>query len=244
VRQLSILAETLSAGSPVAQQLIERGVKVQAANLTAGTYLVTGTCAILHVPVSEFSRWISDKTIFRRVTEFKRAVSEPILIIEGAENGEARTVSPSALRGALAFVAVHNRVPVLFSADAKESSDLIYAMVNQVQNGMGLTLDASAVATPATSDEDESATPGDHSHDGNGNRNGNGSAGGELINLPEQIVRMVPEIGPVTARALLKRFGSLRGVFAANAQDLTKVDGIGPKKAKMIASLFSHREGR
>ena len=246
MRQLSILAETLSAGSPVAQQLIERGVKVQAANLTAGTYLVTGTCAILHVPVSEFSRWISDKTIFRRVTEFKRAVSEPILIIEGVENGEARTVSPSALRGALAFVAVHNRVPVLFAADAKESSDLIYAMVNQVQNGMGLTLDASAMAAPAataTSDEDESATPGDHSHDGNGTRNGNGSAGGELINLPEQIVRMVPEIGPVTARALLKRFGSLRGVFAATAQDLTKVDGIGPKKAKMIASLFSRREG-
>ena len=228
----------------MAQQLIERGVKVQAANLTAGTYLVTGTCAILHVPVSEFSRWISDKTIFRRVTEFKRAVSEPILIIEGVENGEARTVSPSALRGALAFVAVHNRVPVLFAADAKESSDLIYAMVNQVQNGMGLTLDASAMAAPSTSDVDESAAPGDHSHDGNGSRNGNGSAGGELINLPEQIVRMVPEIGPVTARALLKRFGSLRGVFAANAQDLTKVDGIGPKKAKMIASLFSRREGR
>jgi Fanconi anemia group M protein len=233
----------LSAGSPVAQQLIERGVKVQAANLTAGTYLVTGTCAILHVPVSEFSRWISDKTIFRRVTEFKRAVSEPILIIEGVENGEARTVSPSALRGALAFVAVHNRVPVLFAADAKESSELIYAMVNQVQNGMGLTLDASAMAAPSTSDADESVAPGDHSHDGNGKRNGNGSAGSELINLPEQIVRMVPEIGPVTARALLKRFGSLRGVFAANAQDLTKVDGIGPKKAKMIASLFSRREG-
>jgi Fanconi anemia group M protein len=241
VRQLSILAETLSAGSPVAQQLIERGVQVQPANLTAGTFLVTGTCAILYLSISEFSHWITDKSIFRRITDFKRAVKEPILLIEGVENGGARTVSPSALRGALAFVAVHNRVPVLFAADPKEAADLIYAMVNQVQNGMGLTLDASSAA-PTQSDD--AAASEDVQPAENGNGNGNGHRDGELVNLPEKIVRMIPEIGPNTAKALLKRFGSLRGVFAANVQDLTKIDGIGPKKAKKIASFFSRREIR
>jgi excinuclease ABC subunit C len=55
---------------------------------------------------------------------------------------------------------------------------------------------------------------------------------------------MIPEVGPITAQALLKRFGSLRGVFAATAQDLTKVDGIGPKQAKKLASFFSRRDIR
>ena len=240
MRQLSIHAETLSAGSPVAQQLIERGVQVQAANLNAGTYLITGTCAILHLQLSEFSRWITDKTIFRRITDFKRAVKEPVLIIEGVENTDVRTVSPSALRAALAFVTVNNRVPVLFAADKTESADLIYAMVNQSQNGMGLTLDASGVTSP-TITSPEPSTDADHGTNGNGNGS---SAEGELINLPEQIVRMIPEIGPITAQALLRRFGSLRDVFAANAQDLTKIDGIGPKKAKKIALFFSRREAR
>ncbi len=247
MRQLSILAETLSAGSPVAQQLIERGVQVQPTNLPAGTYLVTGTCAILHLTISEFSRWITDKTIFRRVTDFKRAVKEPILLIEGVDTGETRTVSPSALRAALAFVAVHNRVPVLFAVDAKESADLIYAMVNQVQNGMGLTLEAPAATSPAEEPVEEVAESAGHDgENGNGHKNGNGNGtdAAQLINLPEQIVQMVPEIGPATARSLLKRFGNLRGVFAANVQDLTKIDGIGPKKAKKIASFFSRREVR
>lgn len=242
MRQLSIQAETLSAGSPVAQQLIERGVQVQAANLTAGNYLITGTCAILHVSLADFSNWIANKTIFRRITEFKRAVKEPVVLIEGVANGE-RTVSPSALRAALAFVAVHNRVPVLFSSDVKESADLIYAMVNQVQNGMGLTLDATSVAS-VESVAEAAKSEGDAVHDDYGNGNGNGNASNTIVTLPERIVQMIPEIGPLTARALLKRFGNLRGVFSANVQDLIKIEGIGPKKAKKIASFFSRRDVR
>lgn len=248
MRQLSIHAETLSAGSPVAQQLIERGVQVQAANLNAGTYLITGTCAILHLKLSEFSRWITDKTIFRRITDFKRAVKEPVLLIEGAENSEVRTVSPSAFRAALAFVTVNNRVPVLFAANENESVDLIYAMVNQSQNGMGLSLDASGITSPMPESPDQGdghAGPSNGNGNGHGNGHGNGSSTeAELLNLPEQIVRMIPEVGPDMAQALLKRFGSLRAVFAATAQDLTKIDGIGPKQAKKLASFFSRREIR
>jgi len=221
---------------------------VQAANLNAGTYLITGTCAILHLKLSEFSRWITDKTIFRRITDFKRAVKEPVLLIEGAENIEVRTVSPSAFRAALAFVTVNNRVPVLFAANESESADLIYAMVNQSQNGMGLSLDSSGMTSPAPESPDQRD---EHSGPTNGNGNGHGNGHGigsssevDLIDLPEQIVRMIPEVGPDMAQALLRRFGSLRAVFAATAQDLTKIDGIGPKQAKKLASFFSRREIR
>ena len=241
MRQLSILAETLSAGTPVAQQLVERGVDVGSANLPAGNYQITGSCIVLHLSFSDFCRWVADKAVFRRIIEFKRAVPEPIVIVEGAPGSELRPVSPSALRAALAFISVHNRVPVLFTNDAKESAELLYAMANQAQNGMGITLE-SAPANPEASTADKASV-----EEGNGNGHGNGegkTSVEDLIALPEQIVRMIPEVGAMTAKALLRRFGSLRGVFGAGPADLTKIDGIGPKKAKKIAAFLAGKSPR
>lgn len=241
MRQLSILAETLSAGTPVAQQLVERGVEVGSANLPAGSFQITGSCIVLHLPLADFTRWVAEKTIFRRIIEFKRAVAEPIVIVEGVPGSESRPVSPSALRAALAFISVHNRVPVLFTIDAKESAELLYAMANQVQNGMGITLDAPSSNPEPPKDGKAPAEEGN----GNGHGNGEGTTSVEdLIALPEQIVRMIPEVGAMTAKALLRRFGSLRGVFGAGATDLTKIDGIGPKKAKKIAAFLAGRSPR
>lgn len=245
MRQLSIIAETLSAGSPVAQLLSERGVEIVKANLPAGNFQITQSSAVLMVSMAEFTSWIAEKTVFRRVTEFKRAVAEPIVIVEGLlDLQEPRKVSLAATRGALAFIAVHNRIPILFGADAKECAELLYAMLNQVQNGMGLTVDLAKIGTEPPVVEPTSPTEAapDHTDAGaGGNGNGNGKSPADLKALPEQIVRMIPEIGPTSAKALLRRFGNLKGVFAANANDLTKIEGIGPKKAKKIAAFLSGR---
>jgi ERCC4-type nuclease len=143
----------------------------------------------------------------------------------------------------LAFVTVHNRIPVLFVADEKEAVDLIYAMANQVQNGIGLSVDPSS-APPATPPVDAApATEQPQAGAGNGNGNGHGSVT-NLADLPEQIVAMIPDVGSATARALLKRFGSLKSVFGATVTDLTRVDGLGPKKAKKIAAFLAGRQVR
>lgn len=52
------------------------------------------------------------------------------------------------------------------------------------------------------------------------------------------IIEGLPLIGPKTARSLLEKFGSVRGVLTASAEELQEVDKIGGKKAESIVELL------
>ena len=136
MKRLVVIVDHLMEDSPVAERLRERGVEVTTSNLLAGDLRITDKSTIMCVSAEEFDRLIQAKEFYRRVTDFKRAVDEPVVIVEGKRPAGTRGPSADAIRGALAFVAVHNRVPVLFTASPKETADLIFAMANQVQNGM------------------------------------------------------------------------------------------------------------
>jgi Fanconi anemia group M protein len=56
----------------------------------------------------------------------------------------------------------------------------------------------------------------------------------------EALVATLPGIGPVCARRLLQRFGSLAALVAASEQELRAVRGIGPTRARTLAALFGH----
>lgn len=51
------------------------------------------------------------------------------------------------------------------------------------------------------------------------------------------VLQGLPGVGPVLAGRLLERFGTLRGVFAADEQELAQVPGCGPKRAAAIAKV-------
>ncbi|HUU44458.1 MAG TPA: ERCC4 domain-containing protein [Acidobacteriota bacterium] len=224
MKRLVVIVDNLMEDSPVAERLRERGVEVTASNLLAGDLRITDNCAVMHISAEEFDRWILAKEFFRRIAEFKRAVEEPVVIVEGKRPSGGRAPSPDSVRGALAFVAVHNRVPVLFTATPKETADFVFAMANQVQNGMG-----ERIGSTVTGDE---SCPG-----------GNGKGKVESLRPCEEIMQLVPDVGLSTARAMLERFGSLREIFSASAKELAKVDGLGPKRAKKIAAFFESNCG-
>jgi ERCC4-type nuclease len=59
--------------------------------------------------------------------------------------------------------------------------------------------------------------------------------------LPErrmQIVLSLPGIGPVTARAVCARFGSLHDLLSADAAQLATVPGISPARAAVLEQLL------
>ncbi len=49
-------------------------------------------------------------------------------------------------------------------------------------------------------------------------------------------LNMVPRVGPVRLRRLLKRFQTPQAILSASASDLASVDGVGPEVAKSIAN--------
>ena len=226
MKTLTLIIDSYSANDTVKGYLKEKGVQLIESSLKAGQYMITDQCVIWHMTAAELVRMTADKTIFRKILEFKRTTAEPIVLIEGDPLTQAQAVSTGALRGALTFVAMHNRVPLLTASDTKEVAELIYVMTNQAQNGMGLSL---SEPTPA-----EVASPEGTSGGTNGS---NGSFPKDPAELQEYILRALPEVGPATAKAMLKKYGNLRSVFTASAKELTQVEGIGPKKAKKIAEF-------
>ena len=56
--------------------------------------------------------------------------------------------------------------------------------------------------------------------------------------LAEYIVSGLPRIGRMKARALLGRFGSVRGVFAADVADIAALHGFGRKTAEVIRAAL------
>ncbi|HUR84123.1 MAG TPA: helix-hairpin-helix domain-containing protein [Solirubrobacteraceae bacterium] len=54
----------------------------------------------------------------------------------------------------------------------------------------------------------------------------------------QDVLMCLPGISTVGARRLLEHFGSLAAVFAADADELLRVEGIGPVRAGTLARLF------
>jgi ERCC4-type nuclease len=213
VKPLTVIVDNSASDAPVTRLLREKNIGVMESYLKAGQYRVTDQCAIWHLTAEEFNSLVADRTIYRRIPEFKRAVTEPILLIEGDPMEHLDRVTIGALRGALAFV------------------ELIYMMANQGQNGMGL---ANSSETP----QGEPNPTNSAETAGNG-KNGNGHPPTDPAELQEYILRTIPNVSPAAARAMLKKFGSLRAVCSATAKDLSPLEGIGPSKAKKIAGFLS-----
>lgn len=227
MKTLTLIVDGYSSNNTIVQSLKEKGLSIVETSLKWGQYMITDSCVIYHMTSAELARLTADKTIFRRILDFKRTAPEPIVIVEGDPLGHSEIVSKGALRGALSFIAMHNRVPVLTAADVNDVAEMIYIMTNQAQNGMGMTLSEPApMETPAETNASEKPS------------GGNGSLPKEPAELREYIVRAIPEIGPSTAKAITRKYDSLRALFSTSAKDLTTVEGIGQKKARKIVEFL------
>jgi len=229
VKTLTIVVDNLVANSAIAEQLRSRNVHVVESNLKFGQYRVTDRCTVWHLPAAELAHMAADRTIYRKIPEFKRSTPEPIIIIDGDPMATDEKISRTGMRAAFTFLALHNRIPVLAAKDTDEAAEFIYFMISQAQNGMGMTL----TETPA---EETTAEVPSNGNNGNGH---NGSRPSDPLELQEYILTSVPEVSPAVAKAMIEKFGSLRAVFAASAKDLTSFPGIGPKRAKKIAAFFA-----
>lgn len=233
MKTLTIVVDNLAATSFVTGQLRDRGVHVVESNLKFGQYRVTDRCTVWHLSAAELAHMTADRTIYRKIPEFKRSTPEPIILVDGDPMAVQEKISPAGMRAAFTFLALHNRIPVLTAKDPAEAAELIYFMISQAQNGMGMTLTETPIEE-VTVDE-----PANGSNGGNGSNGRNGSRPEDPLELQEYILTSVPELNATAAKAMIEKYGSLKAVFAASAKDLTAFPGIGPKRAKKIAGFFA-----
>lgn len=136
-----------------------------------------------------------------------------ILLIEGDPYRVASGVSPSALSGALAAAAADHHVSIVPVPDAEVAADFLVSLARR-EHREGRT-----AATRL----------------------------GPIPRAPEAQLRFilegVPGVGPVLARRLLERYGSIAAVVNASESELQDVEGVGVETARGLHEAF-HRPYR
>ena len=114
--------------------------------------------------------------------------------------------------GALAFISVLNRIPVIFAEGPEESADLLFMATNQMQFGLGYEV---------------------HAEDQKGRRR-------EFKEIQQDVLAALPGVGPLVAKSLIRQHGSLRQIFSLTSPDLAEA-GLDENLPGMLSELFDYK---
>ncbi|MFQ5553411.1 MAG: ERCC4 domain-containing protein [Thermoplasmata archaeon] len=169
---------------------------------------IVGEVGVERKTIQDFFSSIVNKRLWEQVSRLRDTYPRPLVVVEGDLALVDEYSNPKVFWGA--FLALHfeERVPVLFAPNYLHTALLLETLYQQQRKGLS---SFSLRHKP------------------------------KLLSLPEQqefAVQGLPNIGDTLSKALLERFGSVRGVMGASERDLLKVPKIGPGKALRIADLL------
>ena len=114
-----------------------------------------------------------------------------------------------AIRGAQLSLAVDFRIPSFLFTSEDDFAEFVYALASREQAS-------------------DSGKP----------RLQTGRKEVPLCDLQQLVVESLPSVGPVHAKALLERFGSVGKIFNAPKDELTKAEGIGKVRAERVRKVI------
>lgn len=194
------------AGGEVLVALAARGdAMVEIARLDVGDYRVEHRVVVERKTAADFAASLIDGRLFRQVAALATGPERAVLVLEGRDADWQRTgVRPEAVQGALIAVGVFYGVAVLRSDGPEETARLLVYLGRQARRSAQGGL----------------PRPG-HRPKGKWAR--------QLF-----LLQGLPGVGPERAARLLERFGSVRAIMTASADDLAAVGGIGQKTAERM----------
>jgi Fanconi anemia group M protein len=186
-----ILIDKREKNSMVVAELIGRKQEMQMQQLAVADYII-GDIAIERKTISDFVSSMLSKRLHRQIEEMKQYPRQ-MLVIEGMDVHplqEFGKINPNAVRGMLLSIMLDFRIPVVFTKDCAETAEFLVLLEKR-----------------------QSRAPKEFSM----------MAKKRASNIYEQqqfILEAFPGIGPATAKALLKQFGSVKNVMNADEQEL------------------------
>lgn len=205
---MTIIADWRERASGIPRALSEKGLEVRLQRLEAGDYLISPKIAVERKTTADFVQSIFDKRLFAQIRALRAHFPVPLLLLEKSST-PGREIHPNALRGAILYVSLQNRIPILHTENANDTVALLFAMAELVQGQPGREFSLHA--------KRRSPSPAQTSR---------------------YLLETIPGIGPHLARVLLEQFGSLQAVFNATPAVLQEVPGIGRNKAERIRDVL------
>jgi DNA excision repair protein ERCC-4 len=185
-------------------------VSVAVRRLHLGDYQVDDTLIVERKTLADFALSVRDCRLFTQVGRLTRQRQmRSCLILEGNPDRYPHLAIPKpAFQGALITVTLVFGLPVLRSETPEETADLILYAANQLRRR-------------------EIRPPRRRGFKVTGNRRR------QIL-----LLQAIPDVGPKKAEILLDAFGSPADIAVASVEQIEAVEGIGPKGARKIYSVF------
>lgn len=191
--------------------LYERDLIIETKTLEVGDFIISDDCVVELKKVPDFVNSLVDGRLFSQAKELRENFKKPLYIIEGELRDifGVRNVHPNAIRAAMISLTLDYQIPFLFSHDSEETVNLLVSLVRREQLEKNKDISLRGSKRAWTREKQQ-----------------------------QFLIEGLPLIGPKLAKNLLKEFKSPIKLLTAIEEDLTKVDKLGPKKAKMIREIL------
>ncbi len=203
-----VVADDREKGSGVIEALAAiDDATVTVDRLSLGDYLVDEWLRAERKTLPDLAVSVADGRLFRQASRLASAPKRAVVLLEGTARDLADSdMRREALQGALITLTLRLDLPLLRAKDPAESARLLrYATRQRRRDRTGAVPRASSGTRPT------------------------GKRERQLY-----VLQGLPNVGPTRAERLLEAFGTVEAVMTASVDDLTAVEGIGPKTARSV----------
>ncbi len=217
-QKIKIVCDTRERVSHITKELLSLSndsfeVEVIVEQLSLGDYQLSNDVLIERKTMADLESSIIDGRIFSQLDNLSEKVSKPGLIVEGMINhsDNDNRINNKSLIGLITSIGLNYRIPIFFTRNQKETALFLYVIAKREQYGIKGTERKHRFSKNKMSFSDQ-----------------------QLF-----ILESFPDIGPTLAKALLKKFKTIKTISQATVKELQEVEKMGPKKAEKMSYLFS-----
>lgn len=188
-------------------------LEVKCASLERGRYLVEGCLVVDRISTHDLHAGIVDdpRPLLERVSALSDVDHAALFLVEGGLRSHRRA-SLERIAGAVSYVSVVHRIPVVETIDVWETVFVIARAIGHACHPVGEDL----------------PQPG---HRRGGRKDHRVS--------PRYVLEGIPGVSTVRAEIILERFGTLKEVAKATFEQLLDLPGLGPNVARSVHDAFN-----
>lgn len=207
---VKIIVDTREKQSLIAANLREQKANISFEKLEIGDYLI-GRTIIERKTFPDFLGSMLNKRLQEQLINLKK-YEKHFLIIEGfGYNYNKYKINENAIRGMILSIATDFKIPIIFTADEKDTSKFLVLTAKKYENKKEKQEEFSIRQTK------------------------------NLKSIEEQkkfILEGFPGIGPNLSKKLLERFGQLNKIFSAKKEELSQIEKFDENKINKFKELL------
>ncbi len=186
------------------------GCSTERKTLSIADFVLSERLAAERKSRADFEASIIDGRLFEQAARLISAYPRVVMIIEGdRDDGRSNRVSRSALLGAYSSLVSDLGISIFFTKSPPATAELLASLARHDQLAKKVPMRVMSKPKSIT-----------------------------LEQTQRSIVEALPGVGPQMARRLLSHFGTPARVFSSSVKQLQEVEGMGPKKAKLIYKVL------